>query len=150
MHSLVRQRMGRSSSDVDDVLQDVFLQAWLHCETLREDSRCAGWLMRIAANTCATYLRRSERYPLYDELPVTEMEDVSIRVVARMMMEDAMARLTPTVQQAIWLHDLEGYPLKEIAYRMRKPEGTVKSALYRARATLRRLHAEPCGAVTAG
>ena len=150
MRSLVEQRLGRSSPDVDDVLQDVFLQAWLHCEMLREDSRCAGWLMRIAANTCVTYLRRSKRCSPCDELPVAETEDVNIRVVARLTMEDAMTRLSPAVKQVIWLHNLEGYPIKEVAHRMRKPESTVRSALHRARMMMRNSQSERSEAVAVG
>lgn len=142
MRSLVRQRMGGSSPDVDDVLQDVFLQAWLRCEMLREDSRCAGWLMRIAANTCVTYLRRSRRCTPCDELPAAETEDVSTRVIARLTMEDAMTRLSPAVKQVVWLHVLEGYSLREVARRMHKPESTVRASLYRARVKIKRLQSE--------
>ena len=150
LRSLVSRHMGRSSPDIDDVLQDVFLQAWLHCEMLREDSRCAGWLMRIASNTCMTYLRRSKRCMPCDELPVAETEDVNHRVVARLTIEDAMTRLSPAVKQMVWLHDLEGYPLREVAHRMHKPESTVRSSLYRARATIRNARAELLGAVAMG
>lgn len=138
MRSLVRQRIGCSSPDVDDVLQDVFLQAWLHCEMLREDSRCAGWLMRIAANACVTYLRQSKRCTPCDMLPAAETEDVNTRVVARLTIEEAMARLNPATKQVVWLHALEGYPLREIARRMRRPESTVRASLYRARKAMKR------------
>ena len=144
LRSLVKQRMGGSSPDVEDVLQDVFLRAWLHCETLREDSRCAGWLMRIATNTCVTYLRHAKRCTPCDTLPATETEDVTLRVVARLTIQDAMARLSPVVRQAVWLHDLEGYPLREVAHRMHKPESAVKSSLYRARVLMRDAQPDLC------
>ena len=150
LRSLVRRRMGSASPDVDDVLQDVFLQAWLHCEMLREDSRCVRWLMRIAANTCMTYLRRSSRCTPCDELPVAETEDVYARMMARLTIEDAMTRLSPAVKQMVWLHDLEGYPLREVAYRMRKPESTVRSSLYRARMKIKNSRPGLFGAVAMG
>ena len=140
LRSLVRRRMGSASPDVDDVLQDVFLRAWLHCGMLREDSRCAGWLTRIAANTCVTYLRRSKRCMPCGELPATGTEDVDVRVVARLTVEDAMTRLSPAARQVVWLHALEGYPIKEVAHRMRRPESTVRSSLYRARKAMNALH----------
>ena len=139
LRSLVRKRLGYGSPEVEDILQDVFVQAWLHCDALREDGCCAGWLMRIAAHACVTYLRRSGRCVPCDELPAMEMEDAYACMMARLTAEDAIAPLSASARRVVWLHDLEGYPLREVARRMNKPENTIKSALYRARAQMRRL-----------
>ena len=150
LRSLVRKYMGYGSPDVEDILQDVFVQAWLHCDRIREDNRCAGWLARIAANTCVTYLRRSKRNMPCELSVASETEDVVSRMMARLMLEEAIARLSPSARQVVWLYDLEGYPLKEVARRMRRPEGTVKSALYRARAAMRNAQAEPLKTAVVG
>ena len=143
MRKVVRQYLGFASPDMDDVLQDVFLQAWLHCETLREDSCCAGWLMRITANTCVSYLRRAKRDVPCDVLVPDEPDDGYARLMTRLMMEDALAHLSPSAKQVVWLHDLEGYPMREVARRMHRPENTVKSVLHRARLTMRSAQSEP-------
>lgn len=150
LRSLAKKHMGYYSSDIEDVLQDVFLQAWLHCDSLREDHRCAGWLMRITTNTCVTYLRRIGSCTLYDELPTDNMEDAYARMMTRLMMEDAMAHLSPAARKMVRLHDFEGYPVREVAQRMRKPEGTVKSVLYRARARMRDSQSEFCQVISVG
>ena len=137
LRSLIRKHLDYGSPDVEDILQDVFVQAWLHCDTLREDSRCAGWLMRIAANTCVTYMRRSQFSLSCDKLPERQTEDAYAPMMARIMLEDTIARLSPSAVRVVRMHDLEGYSLREVAHRMRKPESTVKSALYRARAMMR-------------
>ena len=139
LRSLVGRHLGYGSPEVEDILQDVFVQAWLHCDALREDRCCAGWLTRIAAHDCITYLRRSRRCVPCEELPAVETEDGCARMMAWLTAKEAIAPLSASARRIVWLHDLEGYPLREIAQRMNKPENTIKSVLYRARAQMRRL-----------
>ena len=137
LRSVARRHLGGGSPDVEDVLQDVFLQAWLHCGALREDSCCAGWLFRMTANTCRTHLKRARHATPCDLPPVEESEDIYTRMMARLTMEDVLARLSPPVRQVVRLHAIEGYPLREVARRLQRPESTIKSALYRARSAMR-------------
>ena len=138
MRALAGRYLHNDSSDVEDVLQDVFLQAWLHCESLREDTRCGGWLLRITTNTCLTYLRRAKRRTLCDTAPADAAEDVYARMMEHLAVESVLEPLSPAARQVVWLHDLEGYPMREVARKMRRPESTLRMVLYRARAKLRR------------
>ena len=137
MRRLARQYLGFSSPDVEDVLQDVFLKAWLHCDTLRDDDRCAWWLMRMTANACVSFLRHAKRSILLNTLPKDDTEDVYTRMIARLTLENALSRLTPSARQVVRLHTIEGYPLREVARRLSKPENTIKTAMRRARTVMR-------------
>ena len=51
-------RFLHSPWDVDDVLQNVFLKAWLHADRLHSDAACDAWLMSICRNACLDFRRR--------------------------------------------------------------------------------------------
>lgn len=136
MRRLAGRYLGYASPDIDDVLQDVFLQAWLHCGTLREDSRCAGWLLRMTANACVTFLRHARFSTPCALPPEGEAEDVYARMMDRLTIEEIMVRLTPSARRVVEMHHIEGYSLREVAGRLRRPESTVKSTFYRAKALL--------------
>ena len=50
-----------------------------------------------------------------------------------------ISHLSPTQQQIVRLHYLDGYTISEIAEQLRIPAGTVKSHLYRARRKMKGL-----------
>src|SRR3954462_13883976 len=52
--------------DVDDLLQDVFVTAFLRSRELREPSAFGAWVATIARNRATDHLRRSREH---DELP---------------------------------------------------------------------------------
>jgi DNA-directed RNA polymerase specialized sigma24 family protein len=55
-------------SDVDDIMQESFLQAFIALDRLRDPDRFAGWLAGIAANICR--VRRSrDRLTLLPDWP---------------------------------------------------------------------------------
>ncbi|MFS0732722.1 RNA polymerase sigma factor [Microbacterium sp. 1P10UB] len=50
-------RILRSSSDVDDAVQDTFIAAWRHLDTLTDGSTIAGWLLTTVRRQCYSQLR---------------------------------------------------------------------------------------------
>jgi RNA polymerase sigma-70 factor, ECF subfamily len=52
-----------SSHDMEDVCQEVFLQAYRKLDRLRDPSRFAGWLVVIARRTCSSWLRARRGKP---------------------------------------------------------------------------------------
>lgn len=55
------RRLGEPS-DVEDVLQEVFLSAWRHLGKFEGRSSLKTWLVRIADNECTLFQRRQQRY----------------------------------------------------------------------------------------
>ena len=47
----------KSTSEADDLLQEVFLKIWLHRSSLPAIENPLGWICRIIANTASNYLR---------------------------------------------------------------------------------------------
>ncbi len=45
----------------DDLIQDIFIQAWQNLESLKEQAAFSGWLMTIARNRCLNEIRKTKR-----------------------------------------------------------------------------------------
>ena len=57
-----------NASDVDDIMQEVFLRAFIALDRLREPDRFAGWLAGIVLNVCRG-LRRRDPVTLLPDSP---------------------------------------------------------------------------------
>ena len=53
-----------NASDVDDIMQEAFLRAFIALDRLREPDRFAGWLAGIVLNVCRGLRRRALRFRL--------------------------------------------------------------------------------------
>jgi RNA polymerase sigma-70 factor (ECF subfamily) len=60
LYYLIR-RMTESHDDTDDILQDVFLNAWRNLERFRGESSLYTWLYRIATNETLGFLNKRNR-----------------------------------------------------------------------------------------
>jgi len=70
-------RMTESVQDTEDVLQDVFINAYKNREKFRGDAKLSTWLYRITVNECYKYLKSWRKLPVVkisEELGVTEKE----------------------------------------------------------------------------
>ena len=49
----------------DDLIQDIFIQAWQSLSTLKEPKAFGGWLMTIARNKCLNEIRKTKKDGFY-------------------------------------------------------------------------------------
>ena len=54
------RKMVYSHEDANDILQDVFVKAWLNIEKFRGDAKLSTWLYKIAVNESITFINRSK------------------------------------------------------------------------------------------
>ncbi len=134
-------RMVRNRSDAEDLTQETFLRAYRALARYDPEVPFARWLVTIAVRLGVDALRRAKRRPA---APLDEVREPAARghppdetVALRDLVEAALARLRPRPRAAYVLHYAEGYGLAEVAAMLGTREGTVKSELFRARATLR-------------
>ncbi len=52
------RKMVLSHDDANDILQDVFVKAWINLENFRGDAKLTTWLYRIAINESITFLNK--------------------------------------------------------------------------------------------
>ncbi|MEW6741333.1 MAG: sigma-70 family RNA polymerase sigma factor [Planctomycetota bacterium] len=62
--------IGGCRLDPDDLVQEIFLEAWRSLRRLREPLRFLAWLQGVARNTCRRELRRWHCEPAREEVDV--------------------------------------------------------------------------------
>jgi RNA polymerase sigma-70 factor, ECF subfamily len=137
-------RMAGSPEDGEDLLQEIFLQAYRKIGTYKGDATIGTWLYRLALNHCLDYVRSrvAKMKTLTDTLdadqsyqPLAQRETPDIRLD----LERAIERLPAGCREAFVLHDIEGLDHKEVGRLLGVAEGTSKSQVFKARAKLRTL-----------
>jgi RNA polymerase sigma-70 factor, ECF subfamily len=135
-------RMAGSPEDGEDLLQEIFLQAYRKLETFKGDSSIGTWLYRLALNHCLDYVRSRQA----KMKKVTESLDAEAAFepaatrdapIARIDLDRALERLPDGCREAFVLHDVEGLDHKEVAALLGIAEGTSKSQVFKARLKLR-------------
>jgi RNA polymerase sigma-70 factor, ECF subfamily len=130
-------------SDVDDLVQDVFLQALPRLGALREPSKFPGWLASIARNRAADFHRHSKPQDEFDEEtsagngdPTQPPSHSSAEAHAAL---DAILSLPEAYRETLILRLVEGMTGPEIAARTGLTHGSVRVNLHRGMQQLREI-----------
>ena len=137
----IARRVLGDPDDAEDVVQDVFVRLFLRPDGYDGQSTYATWLHRVMVNSSINQLRSNKRRArLRDEPghPPTP-EQLAIGSEMERAFLAALERTTRRQRQVLWLREMRGFSYPEIAAMLRIPEGTVKSALNRGRATVMEL-----------
>jgi RNA polymerase sigma-70 factor, ECF subfamily len=145
------RRYARRESEVEDIVQEVFIKAFQKLESFRSDAPFEHWLMKLAVRTCYDFLRAHQRNKetVFTELtqpetdwlerfvadPNTAEEDAA---GAKLLIERLMAQLSPEAQLIINLLEIEERSIKEIASITGWSVPLVKVRAFRARAEMRK------------
>lgn len=154
--SLYRQHVGRlynlayrmsgGGDDADDLVQEIFLQAYRKLGSYKGESSLGTWLYRLAVNLCLDRIRSkmgrmaqvTDSIDEDDAEPVVSPGSPAEINVARIDLERAIDTLPPSYRATFVLHDVEGYQHDEIARMLDISEGSSKSLLHKARLKLRK------------
>lgn len=132
-------RLLRSSQESEDLLHDVFLEAWQHCaEYSAARSTVRGWLLLRMRSRALDRLRaRVRRRDVASQASIETSSDPRSALTARQLLPNALAHIPVPQQDVIALSYFEGLSTDEISSRLGIPVGTVKSRAHAAIATLR-------------
>ena len=135
-------RMAGSADEGEDLLQEIFLQAFRKLDSFKGDAAIGTWLYRLALNHCLDSVRskQAKMGKITDTLDADTSFQPSAKrdtPIARIDLERAMARLPPGCREAFVLHDVEGFDHKEVGDMLGIAEGTSKSQVFKARLKLR-------------
>jgi RNA polymerase sigma-70 factor (ECF subfamily) len=128
---------------VDDLVQDVFVQALRWLSTLRENGSFGAWLAAIARNLAHDYHRHSHSVPedqSADDAPENEMEHGKITQADHSpaaVILDAIKTLPDAYKETLILRLVEGMSGPEIAARTGLTHGSVRVNLHRGMQQLR-------------
>ena len=141
----VRRRVADKAS-AEDILQDVFLKAHTHIDTLSDTAKLQSWLYQLTRNAVIDHYRRTRvTVTISEDVPAFVQEDEN----------DAVAQLTPAVKamvaelpdiyhEALRLTEYEGLTQKELAERLGISVSGAKSRVQRARQMLRQMLLDCC------
>ena len=149
------RRYARRESEVEDIVQEVWLKAFQKLASFRGDAPFEHWLMRLAVRTCYDFLRghQRNRETIFSEL--TEPEDDWLERfisqpdnasehadAARQLIERVLAQLPPAARMVITLLEIEDRSVKEISKLTGWSVALVKVRAFRARAEMRKILAK--------
>jgi RNA polymerase sigma-70 factor (ECF subfamily) len=146
---LVVRRILEDRRDVEEAVQDIFVQAWRNLDRYRGEAAVFTWLYRIGVNEGLARRRRrrldtldldtartaeaSDLRPDSQPSPVAEATEVRQRVLA------ALGSLPLDYREAVVLRDLAGLSNEEVAAALGLTIPAAKSRIHRGRLQLREL-----------
>jgi RNA polymerase sigma-70 factor (ECF subfamily) len=144
------QRMLGRQTDLEDIVQEVFLQVHRSIRDFRHGARFSTWLYRVTVNVVLMHRRAARSRPIFGEAPehvaavdhrprADEQLERQRRVQAFHRLLD---RLSEKKRLVFVLHELEGLAPGEIAKIVGSPVLTVRTRLFYARRELLALLAE--------
>jgi len=131
VHAILLGRVPRR--DVDDLVQDVFLAAYMRIRELREPGSFGGWIAAIARNRATDYLRQSrDQVDLPGELPGGDPIEADTFAVL-----EVIRKLPEAYRDTLLMRLVEGMSGQEIADRTGLAPGSVRVNLHRGMKLLR-------------
>ena len=131
VHGLLLSRMSRA--DAEDLVQDVFLQAWQKLPALREPKAFGSWLARLTRNCRSDFYRsKKSSSPLPESLESQVNPDIEAREIL-----DIIRSLPETDCEILILRLVEGFSGPEIAEKTGRTPGSTRVQLHRSMTLLR-------------
>lgn len=142
VESVARHVIG-PSSELEDVVQDVFIELQRALYKFRGDSRFTTWLHRVTVNVALQHIRKGKRkgwlrwIGFSEETPAMQPSvHMDRRIEARESVRalyDALDEISDKKRLVFTLYELEGMSLQDIAATVGTSVNTVKSRLFHAR-----------------
>ena len=146
------RRYARRESEIEDIVQEVWVKAFQKLSSFRGEAPFEHWLMRMTVRTCYDFLRSHQRNR---EAPFTDLSepesdwlerfaaqpesasedaDAAKQLVARLL-----EQLSPPARLVITLLEIEDRSVKEIAQITGWSVPLVKVRAFRARAEMKKI-----------
>ncbi|MDX2030375.1 MAG: sigma-70 family RNA polymerase sigma factor [Blastocatellia bacterium] len=134
--------MTRSRGEAQDLVQEVYLQAWKSFDRFTPGTNCRAWLHKILFHVVSHHRRqRANKHWLHDGLEAVEQTLQYEPAVREELQDDwlwqAVDRVPRRFAEVVLLADVHELSYREIGACLRIPMGTVMSRLNRGRRRLR-------------
>ncbi len=140
-------RMTADRGRAEDVVQEVYLQAWRSFDRFEAGTNCRAWLYKILFHCVSHQRRKWFRFPLlkdkeeFLEANLAQPESVAQEITDGEVLA-ALDAIPSEFRSVVLLVDVEEFAYKEVAEILSIPIGTVMSRLSRGRGLLRKHLAE--------
>jgi len=137
--------------DITDLLQQVFIKAYVNIQSFNTNQLFSPWLYRIAHNEAINFIKKKKFTPFsffdpdvllphlsHDETPEKEVDRVHIKK----MIDTALSSVSDAHREILLLHFYEDLSYKEIALVLKIPISSVGVRLQRAKQQLEKILAE--------
>lgn len=141
----------KDDAEAEDVIQQAYVNAYLHLDQFEHRAKLSTWLTRIAVHEALARVRKAARTSTLDDPDrpgemtmaalTSQGQDPERTAYSRELasvLESAIAALPEDFRTVFVLRDVEGLSTLETAESLGVREDTVKTRLHRARAALRR------------
>jgi RNA polymerase sigma-70 factor (ECF subfamily) len=146
LHQIYLARTGGNGDDTNDLIQEIFVKAYLNLASYDPRYAFGQWIYTIARNTFIDYVRK-RRDDLsidgtrgeYTRQPVSlspNPEEKIIHAEQRVQLEEYLAMMPDKYRRLIELRFFKDLSYEEIAQQLGLPLGTVKTRIHRARTQL--------------
>lgn len=145
VHACLYRVLG-GNHDMDDLLQEAFIQVFQSLRGWRAEASLATWIDRVSVRVAYRYLSQRGRRVQTSELVDPEAHDVSNGEspgASRQMARDGVKRLYAVLDElgaasrlAFTLHEVDGRPLAEVAELVGSSVTATKLRVWRARKRL--------------
>ncbi len=142
---LIVSKFSRSSDELDDICQDIFIKVYQGLKKYRADAPFEHWISKIAVNTCYDALRRRKRS--VEEVQIEKVDFLlgttdnaeSLGNRAWEILKNGISRLKAEDRLVVTLINLEEKSVREVAELTGWSEAKVKVRAFRARKELKRI-----------
>jgi RNA polymerase sigma-70 factor, ECF subfamily len=142
LYRAARHAVG-NAAEAEDLVQEVYLQAWKSFHRFEPGTNCRAWLFKILFHVVHHHRRKWWKFEWVtdgDESSVFDTMAWEPPVAQHLSDEDVLAaldKLPPRFREAVLLADVQEFSYKEVADVLSIPIGTVMSRLNRGRKLLR-------------
>lgn len=145
------RRYARRESEIEDIVQEVWLKSFQKLATFRADAPFEHWLMRLTVHTCYDFLRRHKRNRETNFSEISEPEEDWLEkfvsqpansaddtAAACQLLERILEQMSPAARMVITMLEIEELSVKEISKRTGWSVPLVKVRAFRARAEMKK------------
>lgn len=151
LYRVVRGVLRADEGEIEDVMQQAYVNAFLHLDQFAGRASFSTWLTKIALYEALSRARKLGRTVSLDEAVENGVEDIVERMHVdtpdperqaltgelREALEGAIEQLPPTYRSVFMMREVEGLSTAESAEILGVREEVVKTRLHRARGMLR-------------
>ena len=148
VHACLFRVLG-GNRDMDDLLQEAFIQVFQSLRGWRAEASLATWIDRVSVRVAYRYLSQRGRRVQTDELVDEDSPGGEGPGASRQMARDGVKRLYAVLDElgaasrlAFTLHEIDGRPLAEVAALVGSSVTATKLRVWRARKKLEHAAAE--------